>query len=83
MKFIYLALIGLITSEQVQAIRTQGDGVWDDMLEATDKSSYVSDTPKDYTEKPKPKVDYKKLEQEQKAQQALAEKEEGERKQIE
>ena len=68
MKFIYAALIGFITLDQVVAIRTTGDDVWGDMLEASDKSDYVKDTPKDYTEKSKPKIDYKKLELEQKAE---------------
>ena len=79
MKFVYAVLLGCAA-----AIRTQGgDDAWGDMLEATDKSDYIGDTPKDYTEKPKPKIDYKKLELEHKAEQALAEKEEAAVKEVE
>ena len=77
MKFAIAVLLGCASAVRIN------DDAWGDMLDATDKSDYISDTPSDYKEKPKPKVDYKKIEQEQKAQQALAEKEETARKEVE
>ena len=44
MKFVYAVLIGCAA-----AVRISGeDDAWGDMLEATDKSDYIKDTPKDY-----------------------------------
>ena len=64
-KLAVLALLGLLASEAA-AVALRDDNIWADAMEGVDTSEYSKDTPKAYTEAPKPKVDYKALEKKQK-----------------
>ena len=76
--FAILALVGLLSQEQVQGVQLSADirfdSIWEDAMGGADTSSYTKDTPKAYMEKEKPKVDYKAIERKKKAAQAMAQK---------
>ena len=53
MKFVNLsviALVGLLSIDEVKAIQLKHDSVWDDALGDVDTSSYTKEAPKGYVE---------------------------------
>ena len=62
MKFVNLsviALVGLLSIDEVRTLQVKHDSVWDDALGDVDASEYTKEAPKGYIEKDKPKIDFK------------------------
>ena len=78
MKFVNLsviALVGLLSIDEVRSIQLKHDSVWDDALGDVDTSEYTKEAPKGYVEKEKPKIDVKAIERRRKEAEALVQKE--------
>ena len=58
MRFALIALLGVVS---VQSHKLSHDSIWDDMIGGVDESSYNKETPKEYKEAEKPKVDRKAI----------------------
>ena len=70
-----MALVGLLSIEEVKSLQLKHDSVWDDALGDVDASEYTQEAPKGYIEKEKPKIDYKAIAQRKKEAAALVQKE--------
>ena len=53
MRVVLVAMIGLAAS----AHKLSHDSIWDDMIGGVDEKTYNKETPKDYKEPEKPKID--------------------------
>ena len=74
MKFVNLsviALVGLLSIEEVKSLQLKHDSVWDDALGEVDASEYSKESPKGYIEKEKPKIDYVAIAKRKKEAEAL------------
>ena len=82
MRFVNLsvmALVGLLSIEEVNSLQLKHDSVWDDALGDVDTSEYTKEAPKGYVEKKEAKkIDLKAIAQRKKEAAALVQKEEEE-----